>query len=263
MDQMELENRELKDEVSKLTTLMESFIAAQNQPAPTYTNPQRTVISEIIVTPVPGFPTIQPAQAMHSRFMWGIPTNFVPEGYAPTATLMLTSNPIMSSPPPIMNAFPRVEETIYHFDPYEGPNVYEKIDEIKGQFQELRKELKTLRGKDLFGKSVVELCLVPKVKIPIKLKVPYFEKYKGNTCPLIHLVMYVRKMSTQTDNDQFLIHYFQDSLTGAALQWYMGLDTASVCTFNDLGEAFAKKYKYNVDMSPDRDQLRSMSQKDK
>jgi hypothetical protein len=52
-------------------------------------------------------------------------------------------------------------------------------------------------------------------------------------------------------------------LTGAALRWYIGLDNASVHTFNDLGEAFVKQYKYNVDMVPDRDQLRYMSQKDK
>ena len=78
----------------------------------------------------------------------------------------------------------------------EGPDVYEKMDEIKYQFLELRKELKTLRGKDLFGKSISELCLVPNVKIPVKFKVPDFEKYKGNSCPLSYLVMYARKMST-------------------------------------------------------------------
>jgi hypothetical protein len=137
------------------------------------------------------------------------------------------------------------------------------MDEMKDQFLELRKELKTLRGKDLFGKSAAELCLVPNVKIPVKFKVHDFEKYKGNSCPLSHLVMYARKMSTQTDNDKLLIHYFQDSLTGAALRWYVGLDSASIRTFNDLGEAFVKQYKYNVDMESDRDQLRSMSQKDK
>jgi hypothetical protein len=51
-------------------------------------------------------------------------------------------------------------------------------------------------------------------------------------------------------------------LTGVALRWYVGLDNASVCTFNDLGEAFVKQYKYNVDMAPDRDQLRFMPHKD-
>ena len=139
---------------------------------------------------------------------------------------------------------PRVDDTIYHSEPSEVPYVYEKMDAMNDQFLELRKELKTLRGKDLFGKSAAELCLVPNVKIPIKFKVPDFEKYKGNTFPLSHLVMYARKMSTQTDNDQLLIYYFQDSLSGAALRWYMGLNSANIRSFNDLGEAFVKQYKY-------------------
>jgi hypothetical protein len=42
----------------------------------------------------------------------------------------------------------------------------------------------------------------------------------------------------------------------------MGFDSANVHTFNDLGKAFVKKYKYNMDMVPDRDQLRSTSKKD-
>ena len=67
----------------------------------------------------------------------------------------------------------------------------------------------------------------------------------------------------QMDNDQLLIHYFSDSLIGAAVRWYIGLDSASIDTFNDLGEAFVKQYKYNVDMAPDRDQLISVSQKNK
>ncbi|XP_050915385.1 uncharacterized protein LOC127130416 [Lathyrus oleraceus] len=137
------------------------------------------------------------------------------------------------------------------------------MDETKDQFLELCKELKTLRGKDLLSKSAAKLCLVPNVKILMKFRILDIEKYKGNTCLLKHLVMYARKMSTQTDNDQLLIQYFQDSLTGAALRWYICLDSASVPTFNDMGEAFVKKYKYNVDMALDRDQLRSMSQKDK
>jgi hypothetical protein len=42
----------------------------------------------------------------------------------------------------------------------------------------------------------------------------------------------------------------------------MSLDSAKIRTFNDLGEAFIRQYKYNLDMAPDRDQLRAMSQKD-
>jgi hypothetical protein len=75
--------------------------------------------------------------------------------------------------------------------------------------------------------SVHDLCLVPNDRISTKFRVPEFEKYRGNSRPRSHLVMYDRKMSTQTDNHQLLINYFQDSLTGDALKWYMGLDSAN------------------------------------
>ncbi|KAI5407998.1 hypothetical protein KIW84_054014 [Lathyrus oleraceus] len=208
-------------EVARLTPMMESVLAAQSQSSPTPAAPlMRTVISEVASSTVPAA-TTHFAPIMPAGFPWGMPANFVPEGLAPTFTSLPTSSL--------------------------------KMDAMNDQFLELRKELKTLRGKDLFGKFVIELCLVPNIKIPIKFKVPDFEKYKGNTFPLSHLVMYARKMSTQIENDQLLIHYFQDSLSGAALRWYMGLDSANIRSFNDLGEAFVKQYKYNVDMAPDRD----------
>jgi hypothetical protein len=43
------------------------------------------------------------------------------------------------------------------------------------------------------------------------------------------------------------------------LKWYMGLDNANIWTFNGLGEAFICQYKYNLDMAPDRGQLRAMA----
>ena len=42
-----------------------------------------------------------------------------------------------------------------------------------------------------------------------------------------------------------------------------GFDSSSIRTFNDLGEAFIKQYKYNMFMAPDCDQLRVIVQKDK
>jgi len=61
--------------------------------------------------------------------------------------------------------------------------------------------MRALRGKELFGKTAYDLCLVPDIQIPHKFKVPDFEKYKGNSCPEEHLTMYVRRMSAYARDD--------------------------------------------------------------
>ncbi|XP_050914958.1 uncharacterized protein LOC127129893 [Lathyrus oleraceus] len=248
-EQLENENRELKEEVSWLFALVESLLQAQKQAV----NMQASVSNqapEVVLTFVPS-PSMGSVNVMPFDYLWGMPHNFVPEGYHPQVQAQPASSPVLVVSPLVVNSIPiptpipqvRIDETIYHSEAFENPDVYDKLDKMRDQFSDLRKEMKALRGKDLFGKSASKLCLVPNVKIPTKFKVPDFEKYKGNSCPLSHLVMYARKMSMYTYNDQLLIHYFQDSLSGAALKWYMGLDCGSVRTFNDLGEAFVRQYK--------------------
>ncbi|RDX71675.1 hypothetical protein CR513_48949, partial [Mucuna pruriens] len=65
--------------------------------------------------------------------------------------------------------------------------------------------------------EAIDLCLVPNVGLPADFKTPEFDKYKGSTCPRVHLAMYYRKMEAHIYDDKILIHYFQDSLTRAAL----------------------------------------------
>ena len=72
----------------------------------------------------------------------------------------------------------------------------------------MQREIRALRGKDLFEENAHDLCLVPNVKILAKFKVSDFEKYKGDSCPQSHMTMYVRKMSTYYDDHKLLIHYF-------------------------------------------------------
>lgn len=139
---------------------------------------------------------------------------------------------------------------------------YNQVEELRKKFDRMQLELKALREKDSFEKNAYDLCLVPNVVIPPKFKVPNFEKYKGNTCPEIHLVMYVRKMSAYVGNDKLLIHCFKDSLTDAALIWYTGLSGVDIKTFTDLGKAFVQRYNYNLHLTPDRDDLRTMTQND-
>lgn len=64
--------------------------------------------------------------------------------------------------------------------------------------------------------------------------------------------MYYRKMESYIDNDDLLIHCFQDSLSGASLEWYVGPKRSKIRSWKDLSEAFLKQYKYNLDMAPTR-----------
>jgi len=56
-------------------------------------------------------------------------------------------------------------------------------ERVDARFEAMQKELKTMKGKEVFGQNMQDLCLVPDVMIPPKFKVPDFEKYKGDTCP--------------------------------------------------------------------------------
>lgn len=64
---------------------------------------------------------------------------------------------------------------------------------------------------------MAELCLVPDVVIPLKFKVSDFDMYKGTTCPKNYLRMYYRKMGAYAKDEKLLMHFFQESLTGAVV----------------------------------------------
>ena len=91
----------------------------------------------------------------------------------------------------------------------------------------------------------MELCLVPDVVIPLKFKVPDFDKYKGTTCLKNHLMMYCRKMGAYSRDEKLLMHFFQESLAGAAITWYTNLEASRIRSWTDLMAAFLKQYQYN------------------
>ena len=65
-------------------------------------------------------------------------------------------------------------------------------------------------------------------------------------------------MAAYAHDDKLLIHFFQDSLSGAAVNWYAQLERSRIRTWKDLADAFLKQYKHNLEMAPDRSQLQSM-----
>lgn len=81
--------------------------------------------------------------------------------------------------------------------------------------------LKAVEGQGALGTDLIGLGLIPGVGVPPKFKVPVFEKYTGTTCPKTHVRSYYRKMPAYSDDERLLMHFFQDSLVGASLEWYM------------------------------------------
>ncbi|XP_014506234.1 uncharacterized protein LOC106765987 [Vigna radiata var. radiata] len=123
----------------------------------------------------------------------------------------------------------------------------------------LEKKLRAIEGEGSFEfGDARKLCLVPDVVIPPKFKLPEFEKYRGKTCPRSHITMYCRKMTAYTHDEKLLIHFFQESLTGVTLCWYMRLEPTHICSWKDLVDAFIRQYKYNKHLRPDRLQLQNM-----
>ena len=128
----------------------------------------------------------------------------------------------------------------------------------------LEARIRAIEGVDLYDPvRAVEMCLVPNVVIPKKFRVPDFIKYTGTQCPVTHLRSYCNKMAEVVHDEKLLMHFFQDSLNGPALSWYMRLDNTRIRSWKDLVDAFVKQYKYNMDIAPDRTSLSSLEKAEK
>ncbi|RDX85840.1 hypothetical protein CR513_32900, partial [Mucuna pruriens] len=134
--------------------------------------------------------------------------------------------------------------------------------EVDERWRFLEERLRIVEGTEKYGLDAADLCLVPDVVLPTDFKTPDFDKYKGSSCPRTHLAMYCRKMAAHIQDDKILVHCFQDSLSGAALSWYVNLERGRIRIWKDLAEASLKQYRYNEDMAPDRSRLQNMAKKD-
>jgi len=111
------------------------------------------------------------------------------------------------------------------------------------KFNHIEERLRAIEGGgDYAFVDMAELCLVPDVVIPPKFKVSDFDKYKRTTCPKNHLKMYSRKMGAYSENEKLLMHFFQESLIGAAVTWYTNLEPSRVHSWKDLMVAFIRQY---------------------
>ncbi|XP_050876821.1 uncharacterized protein LOC127080547 [Lathyrus oleraceus] len=198
--------------------------------------------SQYVQTGAPQAPNAQP------RMQYPQPTQTVPPSFSYSPQMWFTLNiPALITPEASRSASQVAPPAV---DPVR-PTGYQLLDD----------RIRVIEGFSSFGIDARDLCLVPNVVLPQKFKVPDLPKYKGLSCPRNHLTMYCRKMASHIDNDNLLIHCFQDSLAGASLDWYMSLERSKIRSWRDLFEAFLKQYKYNLDMAPTRLQLQNQWQR--
>ena len=115
----------------------------------------------------------------------------------------------------------------------------------KGKLDQIEERLGAVEGGGSYAfADIEELCLVSN-----------FNKYKGTTCPKNHLKVYCRKMRAYTKDENLLMHFFQESLTGVVVTWYTNLEPSRVHSWKDLMVTFIRQYQYNSDMTLDRTQL--------
>ncbi|XP_057989099.1 uncharacterized protein LOC131172170 [Hevea brasiliensis] len=123
----------------------------------------------------------------------------------------------------------------------------------------LEERLRAIDELNIYGSvDVSSLRLVPDVVVPLKFKVPEFDKYSRSSNPRIHLATYISKMSALIEDDRLLVHFFYESLTGAALCWCMQLDRSILRSWKDLADTFLKQYKFNYDVVLTRRDLQNL-----
>ncbi|KAL4284535.1 hypothetical protein GQ457_16G001190 [Hibiscus cannabinus] len=150
------------------------------------------------------------------------------------------------------------------FDIQNNPGEYIVANEASKVETEMYKRLEDLdhrleeKFKAAEGPDARELSLVPNLVLPMKFKMPEFEKFDGTSSPAVHLTMFCRRMTGHVDNDELLIHCFQDSLKGSAARWYNQLTRDKIRSWKDLAKAFIEQYKHITDIEPDRITLQNM-----
>ncbi|XP_028230794.1 uncharacterized protein LOC114411255 [Glycine soja] len=130
---------------------------------------------------------------------------YITEGHAFSGVLVLSA--------PRASQYRLLSQPL-HFVGGEGPSAIFEKEKIK----HIEERLHAIEGGGSYGfVNMSELCLVPNVTIPLEFKVPNFDKYKRIACPKNHLRMYCRRMWAYAMDEKLLMHFFQESLAGAAI----------------------------------------------
>ncbi|XP_075113467.1 uncharacterized protein LOC142182726 [Nicotiana tabacum] len=135
-------------------------------------------------------------------------------------------------------------------------------EEVAQRVKSLEQRLENMQG--LTGQKSVafkDLCMFPDVHLPPGFKSPKFEKYDGHGDPIAHLKRYCNQLRGARRNEELLMAYFGESLTGVASELFINQDTSHWYVWDDMAQAFVKQFQYNIDIAPDRISLSNLKKK--
>ncbi|PKI76952.1 hypothetical protein CRG98_002662 [Punica granatum] len=100
----------------------------------------------------------------------------------------------------------------------QAPENVEADAEQERRLKRMEETIRALQASDARPDARYGDCsLFLGMRLPPKFKVPEFKTYEGTTDPRHHLRHYRGKMLQYWEYDEFVIHSFQDSLSGSAL----------------------------------------------
>ena len=109
-----------------------------------------------------------------------------------------------------------------------------KINERINKIEEMIKRVSKME--DLM--DFQSLSLFPDVRLPPKFKMPTLDKFDETSYPKSHLKMYMRVMQPLVSIEELLAQMVQNTLTGAALRWFLNLDHARARSWEDICREF-------------------------
>ena len=131
----------------------------------------------------------------------------------------------------------------------------ERINKMEEMIKKARKM------EDLMDYQSLSLFL--DVRLPPKFKIPTLDKFDRTNCPKSHLKMYMRARQPLGATEELLAQMFKNTLTRAALRWFLNLDDARARSCEDICREFHNQYKYNIEMDVTRRDLEATKQEPK
>nr|XP_016456397.1 PREDICTED: uncharacterized protein LOC107780384 [Nicotiana tabacum] len=197
-----------------------------------------------------------------------------------TLPVSTTAQPIVPMPCFVPSAFtfqvPQFQLDTAHVTPnsypqhprYESPIEQERTvknpeqEEITRKMKSIEQSLKNMQG--LSGQkcvSYVDLCMFPRVHLLVGFKMPKFERYDEHGDPITHLKRYCDQLRGAGRKKELLMAYFEESLTGIALESYMEQDISHWHMWDDMARDFVRQFQYNVDIAPNNFFLSNLKKK--